>query len=183
VFQSPYPRIAVPSHSVYDHLFGSLDESDLERVALIDPATGDETTYGRLRAQVDAFAGALAHRGVGTDTVIALLCPNIPAFATVFHGILRLGAVVTTVNSLYTAHEIETQLTDAGATWLVTVSPVRRGTSTCGLCSPSSAPRPRSTSTRRRTWRSCRTRQGRRACRRASCSRTATSSPTSTNAA
>lgn len=124
MFQSPYPRIDVPSHSVYDHLFGSLDEDDLDRVALIDPASGDETTYGRLRAQVDAFAGALAHRDVDTGTVVALLCPNVPAFATVFHGILRLGAAVTTVNSLYTAHEIETQLRDAGATWLVTVSPL-----------------------------------------------------------
>lgn len=124
MFQSPYPRIEIPSRSVYDHLFGSLEESDLSRVALVDPATGDETTYGALRAQVDAFAGALAHRGVDTSTVVAVLCPNVPAFATVFHGILRLGAAVTTVNSLYTAHEIETQLTDAGATWLVTVSPL-----------------------------------------------------------
>ncbi|WP_022879722.1 AMP-binding protein [Microbacterium sp. B19] len=124
MFHSPYSRIEIPSVSVYDHLFGSLEEADLDRVAIIDPQTGAETTYGTLRAQVDAFAGALAHRGVDTDTVVALLCPNVPAFATVFHGILRLGAVVTTVNSLYTAHEIETQLRDAGATWLVTVSPL-----------------------------------------------------------
>jgi acyl-CoA synthetase (AMP-forming)/AMP-acid ligase II len=124
VFHSPYPRIEIPSQSVYDHLFGSLDDADLSRVALIDAATGGETTYGALRAQVDAFAGALAHRGVDAGTVVAVLCPNVPAFATVFHGILRLGAIVTTVNSLYTAQEIEKQLRDAGATWLVTVAPL-----------------------------------------------------------
>lgn len=106
MFHSPYPRIEIPSQSVYDHLFGSLDDADLSRVALIDAATGGETTYGALRAQVDAFAGALAHRGVDAGTVVAVLCPNVPAFATVFHGILRLGAIVTTVNSLYTAQEI-----------------------------------------------------------------------------
>lgn len=122
MFQSPYPRIEIPDLSVYDYLFGSLEPADLDRVALIDPATGDETTYGSLREQVDAFAGALAARGVETGTVVAMLCPNVPAFATVFHGLLRLGAIVTTVNSLYTAHEIEKQLDDAGATWLVTVS-------------------------------------------------------------
>lgn len=124
MFESPYPPIEIPGLSVYDDLFGTLDAADLDRVALIDPASGAETTYGALRAQVDAFAGALAARGVETGTVVALLCPNVPAFATVFHGILRLGAIVTTVNSLYTAHEIETQLRDADATWLATVSPL-----------------------------------------------------------
>jgi acyl-CoA synthetase (AMP-forming)/AMP-acid ligase II len=124
VFQSPFPPIEIPDQSIYDYLFGSLDDTDLERVALIDPATGAETTYGALRAQVDAFAGALAARGAGVGTVVAVLCPNVPAFATVFHGILRLGATVTTINSLYTAREIGGQLRDAAATWLVTVSPL-----------------------------------------------------------
>ena len=59
--------------------------------------------------------------------VAAMLCPNIPAFATVFHGLLRAGATVTTVNSLYTADEIASQLTDAGATWLFTVSALLPG--------------------------------------------------------
>lgn len=124
MFHSPHPSVEVPDESIYDYLFGSLDEGDLDRVALVDPASGAETTYGALRAQVDAFAGALAVRGVDTDTVVAMLCPNVPAFATVFHGILRLGATITTINSLYTAHEIENQLRDAAATWLVTVSPL-----------------------------------------------------------
>lgn len=124
MFHSPHPSVEVPDESIYDYLFGSLDEGDLDRVALVDPSSGAETTYGALRAQVDAFAGALAARGVDTDTVVAMLCPNVPAFATVFHGILRLGATITTINSLYTAHEIENQLRDAAATWLVTVSPL-----------------------------------------------------------
>lgn len=124
MFQSPYPSIDVPDQSIYDYLFVSLGDDDLDRVALVDPSSGAETTYRALRAQVDAFAGALAARGVDTDTVVAMLCPNVPAFATVFHGILRLGAAITTVNSLYTAREIENQLRDAAATWLVTVSPL-----------------------------------------------------------
>jgi acyl-CoA synthetase (AMP-forming)/AMP-acid ligase II len=124
MFTSPYPDVEIPDVSVYDYLFASLTDDDLGRVALIDPATGAETTYGALRAQVNAFAGALAVRGVDTETVVALLCPNVPAFATVFHGILRAGATVTTINSLYTPGEIEKQLRDAEATWLVTVSPL-----------------------------------------------------------
>ncbi|MFX6201760.1 hypothetical protein ABTF50_20385, partial [Acinetobacter baumannii] len=45
VFHSPYSRIEIPSVSVYDHLFGSLEDADLDRVAIIDPQTGAETTY------------------------------------------------------------------------------------------------------------------------------------------
>lgn len=121
MFTSPYPDVEIPAVPVHEYLFDTLEEQDLDRVALIDGATGVETTYRALRAQVDAFAGALAAREVGVGTVLAVLCPNVPAFATVFHGILRSGATVTTVNSLSTAHEIGTQLADAAATWLVTV--------------------------------------------------------------
>ncbi|RKT35707.1 acyl-CoA synthetase (AMP-forming)/AMP-acid ligase II [Microbacterium sp. AG1240] len=124
MFISPYDALDIPDVGVYEYLFASLDDSDLDRVALIDPQAGSETTYGELRGQVEAFAGALAHRGVEVGTVVAMLCPNVPAFATVFHGVLRLGAVATTVNSLYTAHEIEEQLRDSAATWVVTISPL-----------------------------------------------------------
>ncbi|ODT23093.1 AMP-binding protein [Microbacterium sp. SCN 69-37] len=126
MFTSPFPDVEIPDVSIYDDLFADLSADDAARIALIDPATGAETSYGALKAQVDAFAGALAARGVGTDTVLGLLCPNVPAFATVFHGILRAGATVTTINSLYTAGEIEKQLRDAGASWLITVSPLLR---------------------------------------------------------
>lgn len=124
MFTSPFPDVEIPALSVYDYLFGDLGADDLDRPALIDPGTGAETSYRALRAQIDAFAGALAARGVRPSTVVAVLCPNIPAFATVFHGILRAGATVTTLNSLYTAGEIERQLQDAAAGWLVTVSPL-----------------------------------------------------------
>ena len=124
MFRSPYPDVTVPNVSVYDYLFDELSSEDAARVALIDPASGAETSYGTLRAHVDLFAGALAARGVGVGTVVGLLCPNIPAFATVFHGALRAGATVTTINALYTADDIAKQLADAGATWLITVGPL-----------------------------------------------------------
>ncbi|GAA4352817.1 AMP-binding protein [Microbacterium rhizosphaerae] len=124
MFTSLIPDVEIPELSVYDYLFASLTDEEQGLIALIDPATGEETTYGALRAQIDWFAGALAARGVGTETVVGLLCPNVPAFATVFHGALRAGATVTTINSLYTPGEIEKQLKDAGATWLMTVSPL-----------------------------------------------------------
>lgn len=124
MFTSPFPDIEVPDAGIYEYLFGSLTAEELTLPAVIDPATGAETTYGELRAQVVALAGSLAARGIGVGTVVALLCPNIPVYVTVFHGLMRAGATVTTVNTLFTADEIEGQLKDAAATWFVTISPL-----------------------------------------------------------
>lgn len=127
MFNSPHDDIAISDASVYDDIFATLQPEDLEQVALIDGLSGAETTYGQLRTQVDAFAGALAARGVTTETVVALLCPNVPAFAAAFHGTLRAGATVTTLNSLYTPAEIVKQLRDSKAEWFITVSPLLPG--------------------------------------------------------
>ncbi|MCS5723512.1 AMP-binding protein [Herbiconiux sp. CPCC 203407] len=116
--------VEIPSLSVYDLLFADLADADLDRVALIDGASGDETSYRQLVAQIDALAGSLASRGLAVGDRVGILCPNIPAFATVFHGVLRAGGTATTINSLYTPGEIANQLTSAEAGWLFTVSPL-----------------------------------------------------------
>ncbi|EME62336.1 MULTISPECIES: AMP-binding protein [Rhodococcus] len=123
-FRSPFPDVEIPALSVYDFLFGSIAESDLDRPALIEGATGAVTDYRTLIGQIDAIAGALAARGVGVGDVVGLLSPNVPAFAAVFHGILRAGATATTVNALYTAEDIAKQLEDSKATFFFTVSPL-----------------------------------------------------------
>lgn len=125
--RSILPDVDIPDASVYDYLFADVDEGRLDAVALIDGTSGAETTYRQLIGQIGLFAGALAARGVGVGTTVGLLCPNVPAFATVFHGILRAGATATTINSLYTAEEVENQLRDAAADWVVTVSPLLAG--------------------------------------------------------
>ena len=121
-FQSPFADVEIPDVSVYDYLFSGLTDEELGRVAVYDSATSSETTYGDLRARIDAFAGALAARGVQPGDVVALHCPNTAAFIIAFHGILRAGATATTINSLYTPPEIANQLRDSGAIRYVTVS-------------------------------------------------------------
>jgi len=122
MIRSTYRDVTIPRLSVFDFLFGSLSADDLDRVALIDGVTGRETSYRTLIRSITGFAGALAARGVAPGTVVALLSPNSPAYATAFHGALRAGATVTPVNSLYTADEVATQLQDAGASWIITVT-------------------------------------------------------------
>jgi len=112
----------IPDASIYDVLFGDLTEDELAATAIIDGPSGAETSYGQLVTQIDLTAGALAARGIRVGSVVGVLCPNVPVFATVFHGILRAGATATTINSLYTAREVANQLRDADAHWLFTVS-------------------------------------------------------------
>lgn len=124
VFRSPHPDVAIPQLSIYDFLFGSIAEADLDREAVTDGGSGAVVSYRELISQIDAVAGALAADGIGVGSVVALHSPNTPAFVAVFHGILRAGATVTTINALATAHDIASQLTDSHATRLLTVSPL-----------------------------------------------------------
>ncbi|TPW70645.1 AMP-binding protein [Schumannella sp. 10F1B-5-1] len=124
MFPSPFADERIPAVSVFDYLFADVADDDLDRVALIDGPSGAETTYRQLIGQVLALAGALAQDGIGVGDVVALHCPNSPAFATAFHGILRSGATATTVNALFTAEEIVKQLRGSGARLLLTVSPL-----------------------------------------------------------
>ncbi|GAB43657.1 putative 4-coumarate--CoA ligase, partial [Gordonia terrae NBRC 100016] len=123
-FTSPFPDVEIPDVSVFEFLFGAVAEDDLGRTALVDPKSGATTTYAQLISQIDAAAGALASRGIGVGDVVGILSPNIPAFATVFHGVLRAGGTATTINALFTGPEIAKQLRDSGAKMLVTISPM-----------------------------------------------------------
>ena len=124
-FASPFPQVQIPTTSLYEYLFGDLTDEDAERIALVDTATGTETSYRDMVASIDAFAGALHQRGIGVGDVVGLLAPNSAAFAIAFHGILRAGATATTINALFTAKDIVKQLTDSRAALLVTVTPLR----------------------------------------------------------
>ncbi|CAM3469931.1 AMP-binding protein [Isoptericola cucumis] len=124
VIRSPHPDVEIPDVSLYDFLFAPLAGADLDRVAVVDGPSGEQTTYRALRDQVDAIAGAFAARGLGVGDVVALHSPNVPAFVSVFHGLLRAGVTVTTVNALATGAEVGKQLRASGARALVTVSPL-----------------------------------------------------------
>ena len=124
-FASPFPEVQIPTTSVYDYLFGDVDDGrrrprrpGRRQVRQRDHLPRDD------RPSIDAFAGALAERGIGVGDVVGLLAPNSSAFAIAFHGILRAGATATTINALFTAKDIAKQLTDSQAKMLVTVTPL-----------------------------------------------------------
>src|SRR5690606_789341 len=67
------------------------------------------------------LAGGLTAQGLAPGRCIALMAPNIPEYAVVFHGVAWAGGTITTVNPTYTAAEVRHQLNDSGAEVLVTI--------------------------------------------------------------
>jgi long-chain acyl-CoA synthetase len=106
-------EVEVPAESLTEMLAASAVRFG-DRVAL--DFFGAETTYLQLADQVSCAAEALRLAGVRAGDRVALVLPNCPQHVVAFYATLRLGAVVVEHNPLYTATELEHQLSDCGAT-------------------------------------------------------------------
>jgi long-chain acyl-CoA synthetase len=53
--------------------------------------------------------------GLARGSRVAIMLPNVLQFPTILFGVLRAGMIVTNINPLYTARELEHQLADSGA--------------------------------------------------------------------
>ncbi|MCC7181290.1 MAG: AMP-binding protein [Acidobacteria bacterium] len=118
-FRSPFPDVVIPDVPLTDFVLAGAGAFP-ERPALVDGITGHAITYGGLLEGIRRLAAGLSHRGIVKGDVIAIYAPNVPEYAVVFHGVARLGAVLTTINPTYTAEEVTFQLRDAGARLLFT---------------------------------------------------------------
>ena len=86
-------------------------------LAVID---GDRSfSYSQLGEYSDRLASALAGLGIMPGDRVAILAPNCVEFVIAFYGIVKAGAIVTTVNSGYREREIAHQLNDSGAETLI----------------------------------------------------------------
>ena len=119
IHTSPLPDVAIPDQSITECVFASAaDHAD--EVAITDGASSSYT-FSELHAAVRSLGGGLSSRGVGPGTTVAILAPNVPEYAIVFHGIALTGGTVTTINPTYGPEEVRHQLTDAAASWVVTI--------------------------------------------------------------
>ena len=118
---SPLPTVDIPDLSLSDYvLAGAAALGD--KPALVDGPTGRTITYAQLDQLARTLAGGLVAAGFGPGKVLALMAPNLPEYAVVFHGTALAGGALTTINPTYTEREVHHQLIDAGATSLVTIA-------------------------------------------------------------
>ncbi|MDP4025681.1 AMP-binding protein [Methylobacterium sp. NEAU 140] len=80
---------------------------------------GSDITYAAMGRSALALAGWLQANGVAKGDRVAIMLPNVPAYAAAIFGILRAGATVVNVNPLYTPRELAAQIQDSGAQVLI----------------------------------------------------------------
>ena len=120
IHTSPFPEVEIPDVAVTSFVLRHADQYP-DRPAMIDGLSGQSYTFAELGAAIHSLAGGLAARGFGKGDTLALVAPNIPDYAVVFHAVGVAGGTVTTVNPTYGAEEVRFQLNDAGASLLITI--------------------------------------------------------------
>ena len=121
IHRSPLPDVEIPDLPLTTYVLAGAQG---DKPALIDGGSGRTLTYARLDSAVRSLAGGLVASGFGKGDVLALMAPNVPEYAVVFHGAAMAGGIVTTINPTYTETELTTQLRDSGARMLVTIPPL-----------------------------------------------------------
>jgi len=82
---------------------------------------GKSITFAELDAASAAFGAFLQGRGLKKGARVGLMLPNILQYPVCLFGVLRAGYTVVNINPLYTARELEHQLSDSGAEVIVVV--------------------------------------------------------------
>ncbi|MEY2418802.1 MAG: hypothetical protein QOG90_1482 [Actinomycetota bacterium] len=121
IHKSPLPDVVIPDMALTPFVFQKAAQRG-DKVAFIDGTTDQPLSYAALYDRVKRLAGGLLERGLAKGEVIAIMAPNCPDYAVVFHGVAMAGGVVTTINPTYTEREVHHQLNDAGATKLIVFS-------------------------------------------------------------
>jgi len=121
IFKSPLANVDIPLVPVTEFVLQKAS-SLADHPAIIDGPSGKSYSFAELAARIRKFAGGLQSNGFQPGDVLALVAPNSPDYAVVFHGTAVCGGTVTTVNPAYGAEEINQQLIDSNATLVVSAT-------------------------------------------------------------
>lgn len=71
-------------------------------------------TFGEIKSQVDRLATSLSNLGITKGDRVGIMLPNCPQYLIGFFAVVRLGAIVTNINPIYTPREVEMVAKDSG---------------------------------------------------------------------
>ena len=108
-----FPR--QPVHQILD--LSALQFGDRPAVAFQNA----QLTYSQIKVQVDRLATALAGLGIIKGDRVGIMLPNGPQYLISFFAIVRLGAIVTNINPIYTPREVEIVASDSGMRAVITL--------------------------------------------------------------
>ena len=82
---------------------------------------GRVSNYAEIGDMVNRAAKGLQNLGVRKGDRVGLCLPNCPYYVIAYFAAMKAGATVVNFNPLYTENEIRDQITDSGATVMVTI--------------------------------------------------------------
>ncbi|MBE7247803.1 MAG: AMP-binding protein, partial [Actinomycetospora chiangmaiensis] len=98
-------------------LFETSAASFADRPAML--CFGSAMTYATLSQQARDLAAWLQTEGLAKGDRVAIMLPNVPAYAVAIFGVLLAGGTIVNTNPLYTPRELTQQLNDSGARILI----------------------------------------------------------------
>ncbi|MFF5218525.1 amino acid adenylation domain-containing protein [Micromonospora sp. NPDC000442] len=124
------PETAMNAHGLF--------EAHVQRAPDAVAVVGDgvELTYAELDARASRLAGCLRGRGVGADSVVALLLERGVDFVVAVLGVWKAGGAYLPVDPRYPMERIEFMVADSGASLLVTSGVEVPGVATVRLDDP-----------------------------------------------
>ncbi|XP_049875369.1 uncharacterized protein LOC126373308 [Pectinophora gossypiella] len=120
IVKSPFKNIEIPNCTLFDYVWQNLERWP-ERTLSVCAVTGRGYTYEQAFTLSSAFAANLRKKfKIRDGDTVSVMLPNIPDFPLVATGILEAGGVISTINPVYTANEIQRQLLMSKAKIVVT---------------------------------------------------------------
>ncbi|MUK86929.1 long-chain-fatty-acid--CoA ligase [Ornithinibacillus sp. L9] len=80
---------------------------------------GKEMSFSELYSQAKRMANYFQQLGLTKGDRVAIMLPNCPQAVVSYYGALMAGAIVVQTNPLYTERELEYQLNDSAATFII----------------------------------------------------------------
>ena len=115
----PHSLAPYPEHTLLDVIAESATLRPNGQALLFQ---GKVISYAELEQLSTAFANALSILGVKPGDRVALMLPNTPQMILSIFGIWKAGAILVSLNPLYTEHELEHALNDSGAETVIVLT-------------------------------------------------------------
>uniref|UniRef100_U5EJG4 Luciferin 4-monooxygenase n=1 Tax=Corethrella appendiculata TaxID=1370023 RepID=U5EJG4_9DIPT len=105
----------IPKCRIEEYIWDNIQNWQ-EKTAMVCGITGRNYNYAKLRDYSAATAIRLQQKfNLKSGDVVGICLPNIPEFPICCFGAIEADLIVTTVNPIYTAHEISKQILDSQA--------------------------------------------------------------------
>ncbi|MFD1039570.1 long-chain-fatty-acid--CoA ligase [Virgibacillus byunsanensis] len=121
VWHSHYPEEIATSMSYDEQPLHAFLEKSAEKYAEKKAIhfMGKELTFAEVFSQSKKMASYMQSLGLQKGDRVAIMLPNCPQAVISYYGALMAGAIVVQTNPLYKERELEYQLNDSGATFIV----------------------------------------------------------------